>query len=183
MPAGPRDLLLVDAANDAGTLLASPRRQAAGHGRDDPPAPGPLAGARRGGDRDRRPRPPRARADADGIPVPTDELLDDGDSVRGRRRASWQVIHLVGHTPGSVALLLRRPGAATRTCSPATRCSPAVSGNTTGDAADFASLIDDVEHKLFDRLPDDTWFYPGHGDDSTLGAERPDLGEWRARGW
>ena len=30
---------------------------------------------------------------------------------------------------------------------------------------------------------DDTWFYPGHGNDSTLGAERPSLPEWRARGW
>jgi len=40
-----------------------------------------------------------------------------------------------------------------------------------------------VEHKVFDRLPDETWFDPGHGDDSTLGAERPHLPEWRARGW
>lgn len=28
-----------------------------------------------------------------------------------------------------------------------------------------------------------SWFYSGHGDDSTLGAERPHLAEWRARGW
>ncbi len=47
----------------------------------------------------------------------------------------------------------------------------------------FATLIDDVEHKLFGALPDDTWFYPGHGNDSTLGAERPHLAEWRERGW
>jgi hypothetical protein len=52
-----------------------------------------------------------------------------------------------------------------------------------GSPRDFTSLIDDVEHKLFDRLPDDTWFYPGHGNDSTLGAERGSLPEWRARGW
>ena len=32
-------------------------------------------------------------------------------------------------------------------------------------------------------LPDDTWFYPGHGNDSTLGAERPHFAEWRERGW
>ena len=47
----------------------------------------------------------------------------------------------------------------------------------------FASLINDVEDRLFAVLPDDTWFYPGHGDDSTLGKERPSLAEWRARGW
>jgi glyoxylase-like metal-dependent hydrolase (beta-lactamase superfamily II) len=56
-------------------------------------------------------------------------------------------------------------------------------GNTEGDPARFASLVRDVRTKLFDRLPDETWFYPGHGDDSTLGAERPHLGEWEARGW
>jgi len=56
-------------------------------------------------------------------------------------------------------------------------------GNTFGDEAAFEQLIDEVSTKIFDRLPDDTWFYPGHGNDSTLGAERPHLGEWRERGW
>ena len=56
-------------------------------------------------------------------------------------------------------------------------------GNTFGDAGAFASLLHDVRSKLFDRLPDETWFYPGHGRDSTLGAERPHLAEWEARGW
>lgn len=42
---------------------------------------------------------------------------------------------------------------------------------------------DDVETKIFDALPDETWGYPGHGDDTTLGAERPQLPEWHARGW
>jgi glyoxylase-like metal-dependent hydrolase (beta-lactamase superfamily II) len=56
-------------------------------------------------------------------------------------------------------------------------------GNTFGDADAFATLIDDVEQKLFARLPDETWFYPGHGNDSTLGAERASLPEWRTRGW
>ncbi len=48
---------------------------------------------------------------------------------------------------------------------------------------DFASLVDDVEERLFGTLPDDTWVYPGHGRDTTVGAERPHLAEWRARGW
>jgi glyoxylase-like metal-dependent hydrolase (beta-lactamase superfamily II) len=56
-------------------------------------------------------------------------------------------------------------------------------GNTFGDEAAFIQLIDEVEAKVFQRLPDETWFYPGHGGDSTLGAERPHLAEWRARGW
>ena len=44
-------------------------------------------------------------------------------------------------------------------------------------------LIDDVSTRIFDTLPDETWFYPGHGNDSTLGVERPHLDEWRERGW
>ncbi len=56
-------------------------------------------------------------------------------------------------------------------------------GNTFGDAAAFAQLVDEVEAKVFETLPDETWFYPGHGDDGLLGTERPHLAEWRERGW
>jgi glyoxylase-like metal-dependent hydrolase (beta-lactamase superfamily II) len=118
--------------------------------------------------------------DAAEIPEVTD-VLADGDTVTVGDCA-LEVIHIVGHTPGSIALLHRDPGGV---CHLFTGDSlfPGGVGITLGDAAAFASLIDDVEHKLFDRLPDDTWFYPGHGKDSTLGAERPHLAEWRARGW
>lgn len=56
-------------------------------------------------------------------------------------------------------------------------------GNTWGDASAFASLFRDVTTKIFDRLPDETVVWPGHGKPTTLGAERPSLPEWRARGW
>lgn len=56
-------------------------------------------------------------------------------------------------------------------------------GNTRKDAEAFASLIHAVETRIFDVLPDETWVYPGHGGDTTLGAERPHLPEWHARGW
>jgi len=42
--------------------------------------------------------------------------------------------------------------------------------------------LDDLEARVFGELPDDTWFYPGHGDDSTIGAERPRSPNG-ARGW
>ena len=48
---------------------------------------------------------------------------------------------------------------------------------------DFGSLMDDLEAKVFARFDDRTVVHPGHGDDTTLGAERPHLAEWRARGW
>ncbi|MFE2327190.1 MBL fold metallo-hydrolase [Streptomyces sp. NPDC059385] len=119
--------------------------------------------------------------DAEGIPVPTDVPVADGDTVRvGRVQLTAR--HLVGHTPGSIALVYDDPhGHAhvfTGDC-----LFPGGVGNTHGDAKAFASLIDDVEHKLFGELPDETWVYPGHGNDTTLGAERPHLAEWRERGW
>ena len=43
--------------------------------------------------------------------------------------------------------------------------------------------MDDLEEKVFGRFGDDTVVHPGHGDGTTLGAERPHLAEWRARGW
>ena len=79
------------------------------------------------------------------------------------------------------AVRRRRP--ASRTCSPATRSSPAASATPAATPTTSAPCIDDVETKLFGPLPDETWFYPGHGNDSTLGAERPHLAEWRERGW
>jgi glyoxylase-like metal-dependent hydrolase (beta-lactamase superfamily II) len=53
----------------------------------------------------------------------------------------------------------------------------------TATPENFNSLLDDVQSRLFDVLPDDTWFYPGHGDDSTLGEQKPHIDEWRSRGW
>ena len=48
---------------------------------------------------------------------------------------------------------------------------------------DFEQLLGGVTSRVFDVYPDSAVIYPGHGDDTTLGTERPHLGEWRARGW
>ncbi|MFE2828448.1 MBL fold metallo-hydrolase [Streptomyces sp. NPDC059271] len=120
------------------------------------------------------------REDADGIPVPTDVLLEDGDTVHvGNVRLTAR--HLVGHTPGSVALVYDdphgHPHVFTGDC-----LFPGGPGRTT-NPVDFTSLMDGLEARVFGPLPDETWIYPGHGDDTTLGTERPHLAEWRARGW
>jgi len=119
-------------------------------------------------------------ADAVGVPVVT-ATVTDGDTIPVGD-CTLEVIHLVGHTPGSIALLYRDP-AGTAHLWTGDSLFPGGVGNTHKDKQDFDSLIGDVQTKLFDRLGDDTWFYPGHGKDSTLGAERPHLPEWRARGW
>ncbi|QIK66325.1 MBL fold metallo-hydrolase [Nocardioides sp. HDW12B] len=119
--------------------------------------------------------------DAEGIPVPTDVLVEDGDTITVGD-CTLTAIHLVGHTPGSIALLYDDPDGTphlfTGDC-----LFPGGVGNTFGSKENFDSLLHDVTTKLFDRLPDETWFYPGHGDDSVLGAERPKIPEWRERGW
>lgn len=119
-------------------------------------------------------------ADADALPLVT-RTVADGDTVRVGA-AALEVIHLVGHTPGSIALLYRGPDATPHLFT-GDSLFPGGVGNTFGNRDDFSALINEVERKLFDRLPDETWLYPGHGDDSTLGAERPSLPQWRARGW
>ena len=121
------------------------------------------------------------RYDVDGIDVPTDEPVDEGDRIQVGE-LSLEVIRLVGHTPGSIALLYDDPTGAPHLFT-GDSLFPGGVGNTRGNATNFISLLNDVEAKLFDRLPDETWVYPGHGADTTLGAERPNLPEWRARGW
>ena len=120
-------------------------------------------------------------ADAPGIPVETDELVKDGGTITFGDTA-LTVTQIVGHTPGSIALCLDASGQAphlfTGDC-----LFPGGVGNTQKDPARFASLYNDVSSKIFGRLPDTTWVYPGHGGDTTLGTERPHLEEWRDRGW
>ncbi len=122
--------------------------------------------------------------DADAITeqtgVPIDVRVGDGDTITVGN-ATLEVIHLVGHTPGSIALLYDDP-AGTPHLFTGDSLFPGGVGKTWAPE-DFTSLVNDVSAKLFDRLPDETWFYPGHGDDSTLGEQRPHLAEWRERGW
>ncbi|MEO6203872.1 MAG: MBL fold metallo-hydrolase [Mycobacteriales bacterium] len=120
-------------------------------------------------------------SDAGDLPVPADRLVADGDVVQVGEIA-LTVIHLRGHTPGSLALLYDANSAAPHLFS-GDSLFPGGAGNTEKDTARFTALMDDLERKIFDRLPDATWVYPGHGKDTTLGAERSSLPEWRARGW
>lgn len=120
------------------------------------------------------------RDDVEGIPVPTDTPLGDGDVVKVGQ-VQLTVLTLVGHTPGSVALLYDDPAGHPHLFT-GDSLFPGGVGKTSSPE-NFASLLGDVERKVFDRLPDSAWVYPGHGADTTVGAERPHLPEWWARGW
>ena len=173
------ELLMVDAANDVSTLLALVGERPLSkvvtthRHRDHWQALGAVVEATGA-------RTLAGEPDAPAIPVPTDEVLRGGDRVT-LGDVSLEVIHLVGHTPGSVALLYDDPSGHPHLFT-GDSLFPGGPGRTT-NATDFETLMDDIERKVFDRLPDETWFYPGHGADSTLRAERPALPEWRARGW
>ncbi|MFJ8902921.1 MBL fold metallo-hydrolase [Streptomyces sp. NPDC102359] len=172
--------LLIDAANDAGTLLGTIGDDGIAsvvtthrHG-DHWQALAEIVAATGA-------RTYAGRHDAEGIPVPTDVPVDDGDVIRVGQ-VELTARHLVGHTPGSIVLVYDdphgHPHVFTGDC-----LFPGGVGNTHKDPKAFASLLHDVETKLFDALPDETWVYPGHGNDTTLGTERPHLREWRERGW
>ncbi|GGW68504.1 hydrolase [Streptomyces lucensis JCM 4490] len=170
--------LLIDAANEAGTLLGMIGDDGIAsvvtthqHG-DHWQALAEVVAATGA-------RTHAGREDAPGIPVPTDVLVDDGDVIRVGR-VELTARHLVGHTPGSIALVYDdphgHPHVFTGDC-----LFPGGPGRTTRPQ-DFESLMSGLEAKVF-VLPDETWIYPGHGNDTTLGAERPHLGEWHKRGW
>ena len=117
--------------------------------------------------------------DAPELPIPADELVEHGDTVRFGE-IELGVVHLRGHTPGSIALVYR-DGEGSHIFT-GDSLFPGGPGKT-GSPDDFTSLMADLEERVFGTLPDETWVYPGHGDDTTLGTERPHLAEWRERGW
>lgn len=119
--------------------------------------------------------------DAEPLPVTPDRILADGDTVTVGE-LSFDVIHLQGHTEGSVALALRGADGEITHLFTGDCLFPGGIGKTWKDG-DFDRLLDDVSSKVFDVYPDSTVVYPGHGDDTTLGAERPHLAEWKQRGW
>lgn len=118
-------------------------------------------------------------AEAAAIGVPTDHGLRHGDTVL-LGDLTLEVIGLRGHTPDSLAVAWTDPEGRTHIFT-GDSLFPGGVGRTTGET--FEQLLDDVTSRLFDRFGDDTWVYPGHGWDTTLGVERPHLDEWRARGW
>lgn len=125
---------------------------------------------------------PDAEAITEQTGVPVDRQLGHGDTVQVGS-CHLTVIALAGHTPGSIALVLENEHTAHPHLWTGDSLFPGGVGNTFGDEVAFAQLVDEVETKVFGELPDDTWFYPGHGNDSTLGVERPHVHEWRERGW
>jgi glyoxylase-like metal-dependent hydrolase (beta-lactamase superfamily II) len=116
-------------------------------------------------------------ADADMLPS-YDEVLDD-DSVLTVGRLRLHTILTPGHTPGSMCFRLE----GSPVLFSGDTLFPGGPGATKFPGGDFPTIIESISDRLFSTLDPDTIVLPGHGDDTTIGAERPHLQEWVDRGW
>ena len=122
------------------------------------------------------------RPDAPALPHSTDTLLDQGDTIR-LGALTLDVAVISGHTEGSVVLSYRDPHGHAHVFSGDTLFPGGVGATTNDPSQSFDALYDGVTNRIFAVHDDATWVYPGHGADTTLGVERPQLAHWRARGW
>jgi glyoxylase-like metal-dependent hydrolase (beta-lactamase superfamily II) len=115
------------------------------------------------------------QADVDIAGRSPESLLNHGDEIIVGDFAV-HVLHTPGHTPGSVSFVVEPFVFSGDTLF------PGGPGATRWDYSSFGQIMDSIEQHLM-RYPDATVVHPGHGASTTLGQERPHLGEWRARGW
>lgn len=109
-------------------------------------------------------------AEADRLPVPPTRVVGDGELVHVGE-VPLTVVHLPGHSPGSIGLVY----SPTDGSAPHLFSGDALLHGGSGSTAtpeDEQQLQEALRAKVFDALPDDTWVYPGHGPDTTIGAER-----------
>jgi glyoxylase-like metal-dependent hydrolase (beta-lactamase superfamily II) len=106
-----------------------------------------------------------------------DFVLED-DSVLEVGRLRLRTIHTPGHTPGSICFLVE----GSPVLFSGDTLFPGGPGATKFPGGDFETIIRSIDTRLF-TLPAETLVLPGHGEDTTIGAERPHLQEWIDRGW
>ena len=103
-----------------------------------------------------------------GLSYPTpprpDRLLKGGDSI-DVGGLHFEVLHTPGHTPGGICLLGEGV-----VFSGDTLFNYGV-GRTDLPGGSYSQLMNSIQTKLM-VLPDNTVIYPGHGSDTTIGAER-----------
>jgi len=117
---------------------------------------------------------------ADDVPLlPDNDFVIDAETVVEVGDLVLRTIHTPGHTPGSMCFVVEG--------SPVLLAGdtlfPGGPGATKFPGGDFPTIIASIGERLFGRLPDHTVVMPGHGADTTIGAERPHLQEWADRGW
>jgi glyoxylase-like metal-dependent hydrolase (beta-lactamase superfamily II) len=111
--------------------------------------------------------------------LPSYDFVLEDESVIEVGRLRLHTIHNPGHTPGSMSFRLE----GSPVLFSGDTLFPGGPGNTSYEGGDFPTIIRSIEDRLFAKLAADTIVMPGHGDDTTIGAERPHLQEWIDRGW
>jgi len=118
------------------------------------------------------------RTEDSGMLPSYDHLLDD-DVVHQVGDLRLRTLHTPGHTPGSICFALEE----TPMLFTGDTLFPGGPGNTNHNAEDFATIITSIDDRIFSVFADDVTIWPGHGGESTIGAERPHLDDWVERGW
>ncbi len=107
-----------------------------------------------------------------------DHLLED-DVVHVVGDLRLRTIHTPGHTPGSISFAVE----GTPLLFTGDTLFPGGPGNTSREGGDFTTIVHSIEQRFYRVYGEATIIWPGHGAPSTIGAERPHLDEWVARGW
>jgi glyoxylase-like metal-dependent hydrolase (beta-lactamase superfamily II) len=116
---------------------------------------------------------------ADAKMLPSYDLLLEDESVIEVGDMRLHTIATPGHTPGSMCFAVE----GTPLLFSGDTLFPGGPGNTKFEGGDFPTIIKSIEDRLFSPFGADTVVLPGHGDETTIGAERPKLQEWVDRGW
>ncbi|MBA2283239.1 MAG: MBL fold metallo-hydrolase [Actinomycetota bacterium] len=107
-----------------------------------------------------------------------DETLEDDDVIPvGRLRL--RTIHTPGHTRGSMCFRLEDHPVLFS----GDTLFPGGPGATKFEGGSFPTIIRSIDDRLFSKLDPEVLVLPGHGERTTIGAERPHLQEWVDRGW
>jgi glyoxylase-like metal-dependent hydrolase (beta-lactamase superfamily II) len=115
----------------------------------------------------------------DAAMLPSYDFTLEDDTVLEVGRLRLRTIQTPGHTPGSICFLVE----GSPVLFSGDTLFPGGPGATKFEGGDFPTIIRSIESRLFSALDPGTIVLPGHGDDTTIGTERPHLQEWIDRGW
>ena len=115
----------------------------------------------------------------DATMLPSYDFILEDDSVIEIGRLRIRTIHNPGHTPGSMSFHVED----TPLLFSGDTLFPGGPGATDFEGGDFSTIIQSIEDRMFSRFAADTIVLPGHGDDTTIGSESPQLQTWVDRGW
>ena len=116
---------------------------------------------------------------ADADMLPSYDLILEDDSVIEVGDLRLRTIATPGHTTGSMCFAVE----GTPLLFSGDTLFPGGAGATKFPGGDFPTIIKSIDERLFGRFEADTLVLPGHGDQTTIGTERPHLQEWVDRGW